>query len=157
MKATLKSVAAALSVLAVIMVGLIAVDGFAVANVSTGTALRVYVVDLNNNPVHNAQVTVNGATFYTDNKGMSPAIDISTLTNCYDQTITDWGTVSVTVKRDGYVPSLVFNAVVYEGQTRKLTVKAYPRDDSDLPYTIYVESPPDSYVKDLLSVKYGNK
>ena len=116
------------------MVGLITVDGLAVANVSAGTALRVYVVDLNNNPVHNAQVTVNGATFYTDNKGLSPAIDIKNLSNCY-------------------VPSLVFNAVVYNAQTRKLTVKAYPRDDSDLPYTIFVESPPDSYVKGLLNVK----
>lgn len=153
MKATFKNVAAALSVLAVIMVGLITVDGLAVANVSAGTALRVCVVDLNNNPVHNAQVTVNGATFYTDNKGLSPAIDIKNLTNCYDSAITEWGTVSVTVKCDGYVPSLVFNAVVYNAQTRKLTVKAYPRDDSDLPYTIFVESPPDSYVKGLLNVK----
>lgn len=114
------------------------------------TYLRVSVVDLNGLPVHNAQVTVNSAQFNTDNKGLSPAIELAELTNSYDGAITEWGTVTVTVTNADYVPAMVFNCVVYAGQSRKLTVKIYPKDGSDLPYTIYVESPPDDYIKGLL-------
>lgn len=152
MKATFKSVALALSVLAMVVITLMVIDANAIADVSAGkTYLRVNAVDLNNNPVHNAKVTVLGQSFNTDNKGLSPAMELSGLSNCYDENIAEWKTVTVVVSLDGYVTAVNFNCVVYVGQTRKLTVKLYPVDSSDLPYTVYVESPPDDYVKNLIA------
>ena len=151
MKATLRSVAIALSVLAMVVAALMIADANLVADASAKkTYIRVTVVDLGNNPVHNAQVKVGTTAFNTDNKGLSPAIELSNLTNCYDESIEDWKTATVVVSKDGYVTAVSFNCVVYVGQTRKLTVKLYPVDSSELPYTTYVESPPDEYVKTLI-------
>lgn len=151
MKATLKNAAVALSILAVVMIVLVAVDNTSnISTAATATNIRVAVADLDGNPVHNAKVTVNGQTFYTDNKGLSPAIEINGLTNCYDETLSEWGTATVIVTKDGFVPAFAFNCVCYIGQTRKLTVKIYNADASELPYVSYVESPPDDYVKTLL-------
>lgn len=152
MKATFKSIAIALSILAVVLVVLTAVDAYNDTTVSTTeTHIKITVVDLNGIPVHNAQITVCGQTFYTDNKGLSPAIQIVNLNNCYDESITEWGTVTVVVQKDGYTPAFVLNSVVYTGQTRKLIAKIYPLDSSELPYVSYVESPPDNYLKSLLN------
>ena len=152
MKATLKGVAIALSILAMVIVILSAVDKANDVTVSaTNTYVKVAVVDLNDTPVHNAKITVSGQSFFTDNKGLSPSIELSQYTNCYDSGITEWGTVTVVIEKDGYTPTFVFNCVVYNGQTRKLTVKVYPQDASELPYVSYVESPPDDYVKSLLT------
>ena len=151
MRATFKSVAVALAILAVVVGVLAAVDAnsnmaVAVAN----TYIKIAVVDLDGSPVHNAKVTVGEVSFYTDNKGLSPSIELATLSNSYDATITDWGTVTVVVEKEGYVPTFVFNCVVYNGQTRKLTIKTYTQDGSELPYVSYVETPPDGYVQQLL-------
>ena len=152
MKATLKGVAIALSILAMVIVILSAVDVASNVTVSaTDTYVKVAVVDLNDNPVHNAKVTICAQSFFTDNKGLSPSIQLAEYTNCYDSAITDWGTVTVIIEKEGYTPTFVFNCVVYNGQTRKLTVKVYPQDASELPYVSYVESPPDDYVKSLLT------
>ncbi|MCH5159648.1 MAG: hypothetical protein J1F66_02220 [Clostridiales bacterium] len=152
MKATFKNVAIALAILVVVVSVLAAVDAnsnmaVAVAN----TYIKIAVVDLDGSPVHNAKVTVGEVSFYTDNKGLSPSIELATLSNSYDAAITEWGTVTVVVEKDGYVPTFVFNCVVYNGQTRKLTVRTYTQDGSELPYVSYVESPPDGYVQELLS------
>ena len=152
MKATLKGVAVALSILAMVIVVLTAVDKANDVTVAvTDTYLKIAVVDLNDTPVHNAKVTVGELSFYTDNKGMSPTIQLGSYTNCYDSSITDWGTVTVMIEKDGFAPTFVFNCVVYNGQTRKLTVKIYQQDASELPSVSYVESPPDDYVKGLLT------
>ena len=152
MKATFKSVAVALAILVVVVGVLAAVDANANAAVAvSNTYIKVAVVDLNGAPVHNAKVTVGEVSFYTDNKGLSPSIELATLSNSYDASITEWGTVTVKVEKDGFVPTFVFNCVVYNGQTRKLTVKTYTKDGSELPYVSYVESPPDDYIKSLLN------
>ena len=151
MKATLKGVAIALSLIAMVVVVLSAVDKASDITVSaTDTYIKVAVVDLNDTPVHNAKISIGELTFFTDNKGLSPTIQLTSFTNCYDSTITDWGTVTVMILKEGYAPTFVFNCVVYAGQTRKLTVKVYQQDASELPYVSYVESPPDDYVKGLL-------
>lgn len=152
MKATFKNIAVALSLLAMVMCILFAVDKASdVAAVSAKTFVKVTVVDESGQPVHNAQVTVNGQSFFTDNKGLSPNIEAVGLTNCYDADISQWHTTNVIVKKDGYVPSIVFNCVVYHAETRRLTVKIYRQDASELPCVTYVESPPDDYVKSLLN------
>lgn len=152
MRATFKNVAVALAILVVVVGVLAAVDSSRnVAVAVTNTYIRVAVVDLDGAPVHNAKVTVGEVSFYTDNKGLSPSIELGTLTNSYDATITEWGTVTVKVEKDGLVPTFVFNCVVYNGQTRKITVKTYAQDGSELPYVSYVESPPDSYIQGQLS------
>ena len=154
MKATLKGVAIALSILAMVIVILSAVDAANDVTVSaTDTHVKVAVVDLNDEPVHNAQISIGEQTFFTDNKGLSPSIELAQYTNCYDSSITEWGTVTVIIEKEGYTPTFVFNCVVYQGQTRKLTVKVYPRDASELPYVSYVESPPDDYIKNLINDK----
>lgn len=152
MKATLKGVAIALSILAMVIVVLSAVDAANDVTVSaTDTYVKIAVVDLNDTPVHNAKITVGGQSFFTDNKGLSPSIQLTQFTNCYDSSITEWGTVTVIIEKEGYTPTFVFNCVVYDGQTRKLTVKVYPQDASELPYVSYVESPPDDYIKNLIT------
>lgn len=152
LKTTLKSVAVALSILAAVLLILTAVDGAKNLSASANNSyIKVTVVDLDGRPVHNAQVTVGQQSFYTDNKGLSPSIAVAELVNCYDVSLTDWGTVTVSVTKDGYAPTFVFNCVVYRGDTRKLTVKIYPQDGSDLPYVSYVESPPDEYIRNLVT------
>ena len=154
MKATLKGVAIALSILAMVIVILSAVDAANNVTVSaTDTYVKVAVVDLNDTPVHNAQITIGTQTFFTDNKGFSPMIELTQYSNCYDSSVTEWGTVTVIIEKDGYTPTFVFNCVVYQGQTRKLTVKVYPQDASELPYVSYVESPPDDFIKSLIDNK----
>ncbi len=151
LKTTLKSVAVALSILAAVIIILTAVDG--VKNVSKtleDTCIKVTVVDLDGSPVHNAIVTIDGQSFYTDNKGSSPSISLKQLTNCYDRSIAEWGTVTVRIDKENYSPAFVFHCVVYRLDTRYLTVKIYPADNSDLPYVSYVESPPDEYIQGLL-------
>lgn len=144
----------ALAILAVVISVLAAVDAKSdMAVAVSNTYIKIAVVDLDGAPVHNAKVTVGGVSFYTDNKGLSPSIELTTLTNCYDSAITEWGTVTVMVEKDGYVPTFVFNCVVYNGQTRKLTVKTYTQDGSELPYVSYVETPPDGYVQGLLGAE----
>ncbi len=71
-----------------VMVVLVAVDkanGITVA--ANNTHIKITVVDLNNNPVHNAKVTVSGKSFYTDNNGYSPSIELQDLLNSYDADI----------------------------------------------------------------------
>lgn len=150
MKATLKSVAAALTILALVLTVLTAVDKSAISASAKSTNIRVTVVGLDNLPVYNARVTVAGKTFYTDNKGVSPVIELEALTNCYDASVSEWGTATVAVTKEGFVPAIVFNCVCYSAQTRKLTVKIYRGDESELSCVTYVESPPDDYVKTLL-------
>ena len=150
-KATFKSVAVALSVLAAIVLVLTAADGARnVSAVTKDTYIKVTVVDIDGSPVHNAKVTIGEQSFYTDNKGLSPLIALDDLSNCYDRSVTDWGTVTVGIVKEGYAPAFAFNCVVYREDTRKLTVRIYPRDGSDLPYVSYVESPPDEYIRGLL-------
>ena len=103
MKATIKNVAVALAILAAVMGTLVAVDASSeVAVAVTNTFVKVAVVDLDGAPVHNAKVTVGGASFYTDNKGLSPSIELAKLSNSYDVSITEWGTVTVMVEKDGW-------------------------------------------------------
>lgn len=152
MKATLKSIIVALTVLAVVVGTLLVLDAGNVVGVKKSiTAIKVTAVDLSGNSIHNASVTVCGQTFFTDDKGCSPQITPNVLVNCYDGSITDWYTTTIAVTCDGYVPSVVFNAVLFDGQTRRLIVKMYPVDDSELPFVSYVESPPDEYVKKILT------
>ena len=154
MRATFKNVAVALAILLVVVGVLAAVDANSdVAVAVTNTYIKIAVVDLDGAPVHNAKVTVGEVSFYTDNKGLSPSIEITSLSNSYDVSITEWGTVTVKVEKDGFVPTFVFNCVVYNGQTRKLTVKTYTQDGSELPYVSYVETPPDDYVKGQLKAE----
>lgn len=129
---------------------LTAVDGAQNVNaLPKDTFLKVTVVDLDGVPVHNAEVTVGEQSFFTDNKGLSPSIQLVSFSNCYDASVTEWGTVTVKITKEGFSPCFVFNCVVYRDKTRRLTVKIYPKDASDLPYVCYVESPPDDYIKGL--------
>ena len=150
-KVTLKSIATALSVLAAIILILTAVDGVKNVNQTLDdTYIKVTVVDLDGLPIHNANVSVGGQSFFTDNKGVSPSIELSDLHNAYDNSLSDWSTVTVKITKEGYVPTFVFNCIVFHCETRNLTVKIYPRDGSDLPYVNYVESPPEDYIRSLL-------
>lgn len=150
-KANFKNVAIVLSVLFVTLVFFAVFDEVSAVNVSESvTYLRVTVVDLNDKPVHGAEIGVGDVEFFTDNKGLSPTISLQFETNSYDSSITEWFTVNVIVTKAGYVPTVVVNCVVYDNQTRHLKVKVYPSDGSDLPCVCYVESPPSDYLKRLI-------
>lgn len=151
MKTTLKNVAIAVSILMMVVVVLTAIDKASDIGVSASkTAIKVTVVDLDNNPVHNAVVKIGSKTFFCDNNGNSPVIELDTLANCYDKNITTWHTQTVIVTKDGFVPTVVLNCVVFNKETRKLTVKIYPMDQSNLPYVCYVETPPADFLEGLV-------
>ncbi len=115
------------------------------------TRIRVTVLDVaDNSPVHNATVDISVTTeFFTDNTGLSPTIDVPTVANMYDSSITDWYCVDVVVTKSGYVSTIVVGCVLYDMQLRQLTVYLY-HDDGTLPYVCYVESPPSSYLESLV-------
>ena len=153
-KATFKNIAVAMLILSLVIVVLTTVDRVTdVVAASGDTFIRVTVLDLDDKPVQNASVTVAGETFQTDSKGLSPTIRLKSPQNVYDKAITDWYTVNVNVQSDNFVPALVFNCVVYDAQTRRLTVRLYAKDSSNLPYVCYVESPPAEYIKSILGGK----
>lgn len=150
-KATFKNIAVSLIVLSLVIVVLTSVDRvMSVSAAQSDSYIRVSVVDLNNKPLSNVKVTVGAETFFTDNSGLSQTIPLNDLENSYDKSVTNWYTVNVRVQREGYVPAIVFNCVVYSGETRKLTVRLYEKDSSNLPYVCYVESPPSDYIQNLL-------
>ncbi len=152
MKATFKNIAFTLTIIALVIVVLSAVDTASSIDVNNSdTYLRITVLDLDEKPLHNAEITLCGETFLTDNKGLSPNIQLLKEENFYDDDITQWHTVNVVIKKEGYVPAVVLNCVAYDCQTRRLTVKLYQIDGSNLPYVCYVESPPNDYVKNLIS------
>lgn len=126
-------------------------------NVATGskTALKVYVLDLEDKGVHNAKVTIKGSgtSFNTDNKGISPAIEVSSVENYLDPLETEWFCITVLVEKKGYVNTVIVNCVIYTGQTRSLTVRIYSDDGSGLPVVCYVESPPQDYLQKLFDKK----
>lgn len=156
MRRKLSSVVIAMIIIAMLTVIFIAVDNATtMANQDSKTYVRVTVVDLQNKPVHNARVTVGNTSFFTDNNGCSPLIQLTDLTNSYDSSITDWYTCNILVTCNGYVPASVFNCVTYHLQTRNITIKIYPNDSSTLPFISYVESPPSAYVEQLLSNLQG--
>lgn len=152
MRATFRNIAFALVLLSAVLSVLAVVDrnNAEIKTAQTDTYVRLTVLDLDGIPVHNAQVSVCGETFFTDNKGLSPSIQVTKLKNSFDNSVTDWHTVDIVIKKEGYVPTVMFNCVVYDKQTRKITVKIYPTDASDLPYVCYVESPPDDFVKNVV-------
>lgn len=150
-KANFKNIALSLAVLLVVIVLFSVLDSVLEVGVaSVQTYLRVAVVDLNEQPVHDATISVCNLKFLTDNKGLSPLIELPTVVNKYDSAITDWFAVNVVVIKDGYVPTVVTNCIVYCAETRRLTVKVFSNDGSDLPFVCYVESPPNDYLKSLI-------
>lgn len=150
-KANFKNIVISLLVLLVVITGLSVLDSVLQASSEEATKIRVTVVDLLDKPVHNAEVCIGDLVFLTDNKGLSPTIELSYLQNAYDNAITSWCTVTVVAKREGFVPAVVVNCVVYRAQTRLLTIRLYQKDESDLPFVCYVESPPNDYLQNLVS------
>ncbi len=150
-KANFKNIAMSLLILLVVVCGLSVLDGVWQASSEESTKIRVTVVDLFDKPVHNAEVCIGDLVFLTDNKGLSPTIELVDLQNAYDATISSWYTVTVVAKKDGFVPAVVVNCVVYHAQTRWLTIKLYQKDESDLPFVCYVESPPNDYLQNLVT------
>lgn len=155
MKLTWKNFLIATAILICVLLVLTNVDKTASATQQSGAKIKVCVVDLQGNPVHNAMVKVVGTNlrFNTDNKGLSPLMDLPVFTNVYDATIDQWYTINLQVQKQGYVDTFVLNCVVYLQQNRNLTIRLYPVDSSNLPYVCYVESPPDEYLEGLLTQK----
>ena len=154
MKLTFKNVAVVTAVLIVTLVVLSSVTYLPSGSINqTKPMLKVNVVDLDGNPVHNATVSVIGTdiAFNTDNKGVSPLMELPVTTNLYDPNVTSWYCVNLRIAKGGFVDTFVFNCVVYQDSLRTLTVKIYPQDASNLPYVCYVESPPNQYLDGLIS------
>lgn len=150
MKTSWKNVALFLAALSMVLVVLTAIDTAAEMQTDASvTLLRVTVVDLQDVPLHNAEVTVFGQTFFTDNNGRSPVIQAEEQNSYGD--ITSWHTATVTVQKQGFVPAVVINCVLTDGRQRDLKVRLYGVDGSDLPYVCYVESPPKQYLEGLLA------
>ena len=106
------------------------------------TALKIKVTDLDGNAVSKAQITLVecGSSFFTDNNGLSPALNVNE----------DWSTVTVVVSCEGFVTTVLFNCVVKDNQTRgDLTIRLFKLDQSELPYVAIVEVPPDDFIKNL--------
>ena len=129
MKTSWKNVALFLAALSMVLVVLTAIDTAAEMQTDASvTLLRVTVVDLQDAPLHNAEVTVFGQTFFTDNNGRSPVIQAEEQNSYGD--ITSWHTATVTVQKQGFVPAVVINCVLTDGKQRDLKVRLYGVDGS---------------------------
>ncbi len=115
------------------------------------TALKIKVTDLDGNAISKAQIKLveSGASFFTDNNGLSPTMEIQiskTALNVNES----WSTVTVVVSREGFVTTVLFNCVVPDNQTRgDLTIRLFKLDQSELPYVAIVEVPPDDFIQSL--------
>lgn len=115
---------------------------------STGTAsLVVEVVDFNNQPIDNAIINVidTNSTTTSGTDGTTPSIFLSQIP-FLDK---GWYGLTVTVKRSGYVDTVIYGCVILPNQTRTLKVRMY-NDDGTLPFVCYVECPPNDYIDKIL-------
>lgn len=155
MKTTFRNIVIAIAVLFVVVAVLYIVGGPTVTASKQPTQLRVYVVDTDGEPVTDARVCVDGVFVNSDVTGTANIVP-KLLVNRYDDKISEWFTADVVVVKDGFVPAVVVGCVMYAEQTRKLTVRIYAKDGSDLPVVTYVESPPQQYLDSLISAVNGN-
>lgn len=155
MKTTLRNIVIAIAVLFVVVAVLYIVGGPTVTVGKKPTQLRVYVVDTDGVPVIDARVCVDGVVVNSDVTGTANIVP-KQLSNRYDDKINEWFTADVVVVKDGFVPTVVVGCVMYTEQTRKLTVRIYAKDSSELPVVTYVESPPPQYLDSLINAANGN-
>lgn len=63
-----------------------------------------------------------------------------------------YGTVTLIVTKQGYLPTILSDCIVYLNADRKLTVNLFPNDGSlEVGYVTLCESPSDEWVRSLLS------
>lgn len=148
MKYVLRSICVALLVFAAFVVTALIVESKTASVSVAPTQLRVHAEDLDGKPVVGAKVCACGVSVVTDVTG-DATIVVSEPTNRYVASA-NWCAADVVVVKDGFVPTVVVGCVYYVEQTRKLTVRMYQRDDSELPMVTYVESPPADYLKNLI-------
>lgn len=152
MKSNWKVILIASVLLVNIVLGFMLIDSNVTGGkVTQATTLKVVVVDENNQKVEGATVAVlqTNLKFETNNLGQTKSIEVPTVPNWYDSKIKSWFCVNVAITHPNYVDTLVVGCVLTEGKLRILQVKVFEVDDSGLPYVSYVESPPDSYLKDI--------
>lgn len=119
------------------------------------TALKIKVVDVGGNPVQKAKITVveNNISFFTDNNGLSPTIEIQISKTALNVN-QNWSTVTIVVSHDSFASTILFNCVVYDNQIRDdLTIRLFKLEQSQLPYAAIVEVPPDEFIRNLLDDK----
>ena len=118
-----------------------------VYNDKNNTLLCVTVINLDGRPVENATVTIveTGQKFVTDKQGKTLLIPLSR--NAVAQY--EWFHVTLTIKAENYVDTILIDCAIYDDMTRYVTVKIYPMDGT-LPYVVYTESPPDDYIRKIL-------
>ena len=113
-------------------------------------------------PLTHAVVCVleQGDTFYTDNNGNSPIIDVPVVPdNRYDQFVKkEFGEVTVLVRYEGYIDYILLNYIVRENHSRGITdIHIFPRTaEDDLDYMTIVETPDDAWIRQILD-KYNKK
>lgn len=137
-----------LFIVLVIVVTLAAIDAArGVYNDQNTTKLTVFVTDLNGRPVAQATVTVieTGQKSVTDAQGRTQPIAIRR----DSQKKYDWFCVTVTIRAENFVDTVIFDCVIYDNMTRYVTVRIYPVDSSPLPYVAYTEIPPEEFILSL--------
>lgn len=120
-----------------------------VYNDKTKTLLCVTVQDLDGLPVGGATVTVieTNQKFTTDKQGKTAFIPLKKTAPNGE----NWFTVTLTVKAEGFVDTVLFDCVVYDDASRMVAIRIYPFDGSPLPYVAYTETPPDAYIRRILT------
>lgn len=62
----------------------------------------------------------------------------------------EWFGVTVVFKKDGYLPLVIFNFVLYDKKQRQATVTMF-KNDGSLPYCAYVEIPSKEEIRRIIS------
>lgn len=116
------------------------------------TSVRIKVTDTNNTAIKNAKVIIldDDIYFYTDNNGFTPIIDVVFVPNKLDANA-NWSTISILIIKDGYVPTLLYDCVIYNGRVRNgPTITMLTPSQTQSKIITIVETPPDEWTEKLI-------
>lgn len=121
--------------------------------------LRVKVVDAYDLvPIEDAYVSVaeKDVSIVTDSSGIAyfQGVPLKTHTEKHGIPEKSWDEFTLICQRDGYRPSVLFHARIYESKVRRLTLYLFPEELDDTEIITMSESPDEEWTKELVN-NYG--
>lgn len=121
--------------------------------------LRVKVVDAYNlSPIQDALVSVaeNDVSLVTDDSGVAYFQDLSLDIRKANGRMPEinWAERTLICQKEGYRPSVLFYAQVYESKVRRLTLYMFPQELEDTEIITISETPDEEWIRKLVN-NYG--
>lgn len=118
--------------------------------------IQVMVVDgKTDTPIESATIVIpeTGETYTTDAQGWTPSIEIPLMEDSRFSNIQqkEWGEVTLLVYKDNYLPYALFNAQVWEDQTRQgPTIYMFTETNGNDAALSIIEGPQREWVEELI-------